>query len=167
MEKKYLVGYVFGREALMWDDVKDFEESFDEDTGLTTIKFKENNVEYTYVGNESKGYREQNNKAPYISGYKLMGRRTALRHDYLDDRKRRPAASPRDIDDEEDFDLSEDDFEIIRDFIQDYDTPTRDNSCGNSYTCGNPGYHYRHTGCGISHSNCGRSYSGSCGGGGC
>ena len=40
MEKEYLIGYVYGTESVMWDDVKDFEESFDEETGLKTIKFK-------------------------------------------------------------------------------------------------------------------------------
>ena len=116
MEKKYLIGYVYGREAVMWDDVKDFEESFDEETGLKTIKFKENNIEYVYTGNEIRGYREQNNKSPFITDYKLIGRRTALRHDYLDDTKRREARPLNNNDydeddyDEDDFDEDEDDF---------------------------------------------------------
>ncbi len=89
MEKKYLVGYFFGREAVMWDDVKDFTETFNEETGLTTITFKENGVEYTYVGNDRNGYTEKDHKAPTITDYKLIGRRTALRHDYLNDEKRK------------------------------------------------------------------------------
>lgn len=133
MEKKYLIGYVYGRESVMWDDVKDFEESFDEETGLKTIKFKENNIEYVYTGNEIRGYREQNNKSPFITDYKLIGRRTALRHDYLDDRKRREARPLSRDDYEDNLDDYEDDEES--EFIHDYDdreryTPRYNSSCG-------------------------------------
>ena len=123
MEKKYLVGYFFGREAVMWDDVKDFTETFDEETGLTTINFKENGVEYTYVGNDRNGYVEQNNKAPKITGYKLIGRRTALRHDYLNDRNRKSADEVRAFfgrdEDDEEYD-DEDEYEEDED-EDDYD----------------------------------------------
>lgn len=182
MEKKYLVGYVYGRESVIWDDVKDFEESFDEENGLKTIKFKENNVEYIYIGNETRGYREQNNKAPFITDYKLVGRRTALRHDYLDDTKRREARPLNHNDyDEDDFDEYEDDLDD--EFDHEYDdreryTPRYNSSCGNSYSCGasepdwyeytprcggscgNYGNYYRNTGCGGGYYRCG-------GGGGC
>lgn len=84
MEKKYLIGYLYGREALMWDDVKDFQETVDPETNITTITFTENDIPYTYTGTERRGYTEVNNKAPFMTDYKLMGRRTAKRHDYFD-----------------------------------------------------------------------------------
>lgn len=158
MEKKYLLGYVYGKEAVMWDDVKDFTEAADEETGLKTITFKENGIEYTYVGNESRGYREVNNKAPFITDYKLMGRRTALRHDYLDDDKRVEARPFEPEEDEDEFDFEEDEESFEFDDDDDIDL----------FGFRRRYNHEPYSGCGISRSHCGGYQRGGCGGsGGC
>lgn len=159
MEKKYLLGYVYGKEAVMWDDVKDFTETIDEETGLKTIKFKENDVEYVYTGNDIRGYREQNNKSPFITSYKLMGRRTALRHDYLNDNKRMEARpfEPEENDDDEDFNFEEPEEEFEDDDDdEDMFGLRRFYSRGYSSSCGVRGNY-----CGSSH------YYGGCGSSGC
>lgn len=146
MEKKYLVGYVYGKEAVIWDDVKDFtEESLDD--GSISIKFKENNIDYNYVGDRTRGFREVNQKAPFITDYKLIGRRTALRHDYLNDDRRREYSHEY-----EDSDLYE---------------PMYDSPCGGLNNCGaQPDWYRRRSGCG---GGCGGSYGNyyrnPCGGG--
>ena len=89
MESKYLVGYVRGRPALMWDKITDFIEETDGE-GNVRITFKENGIDYEYKGTPDRGYKETHRKAPDISDYKCIGRRTALRHDYLNDRNRVP-----------------------------------------------------------------------------
>ena len=86
MESKYLVGYIHGQPAVMWDKIQDFEETTSDD-GEVTLKFKEDGVEYEYHGTPDRGYREIHNRAPAFQDYQYMGRRTALRHDFLDDRK--------------------------------------------------------------------------------
>jgi len=82
MEKKYLVGYLYGKEYIMFDEVKDFTEESDEE-GNITISFSDKDGTYSYKGNDTRGYKEVNGKAPFITSYKYMGRRTAKRHDYL------------------------------------------------------------------------------------
>ena len=87
MESKYLVGYIHGQPAVMWDKIQDFEETVTEE-GNVILKFKEDGVEYHYEGTPDRGYREVNNRAPAFQDYQYMGRRTALRHDFLNDQKR-------------------------------------------------------------------------------
>lgn len=175
MESKYLVGYIYGRPAVMWDKVQDFEETASED-GEVTLKFKEDGVEYEYHGTPDRGYREIHHRAPDFQDYKYMGRRTALRHDFLDDRKRidakdvnRGSNRSHEIDDDDDFEEVTIDGDDGR------------SSCGGGYfrrtsrcggeeiyrrgVCGGYTRVYGDGPCGAVMGNiCGRSYG--CGGGG-
>lgn len=83
MEKKYLVGYRFGREYIRFDDIKDFSEEVDEDD-LLHLTFTDKDDTYHYVGTVDKGLYEVDDKAPAITSYKLMGRRTARKHNLVD-----------------------------------------------------------------------------------
>lgn len=157
MESKYLVGYIYGRPAVMWDKIQDFEETTSED-GEVTLKFKEDGVEYEYHGTPDRGYREIHNRAPAFQDYQYMGRRTALRHDFLDDTKRIDANNVRprtnrghELEDEEDFE----DDQFLRDMASgrripdeedDYEEVTINGDDGRS-NCGG-GYFRRTSRCG-------------------
>lgn len=164
MEKKYLIGYLFGRESVIFDDVKDFSETFDEDSGLFTIKFKDVDGEYEFVGNDNRGYKEVHGKAPMMHKYKVIGRRTARRHDYVNPQNRRQAPDninyntmrPRsDEVDSEDVEDVEDEEEIE----EAVNTRTPRRRWSDVYGCG-----YSGPGCGFTGHGCGFT-GGSCGGG--
>ena len=79
MEKKYLIGYMFGRPFLRFDDVKNFKEEADAN-GDVHVTFEDKDGAYHYVAS-GRGYREVDNKAPEIERYKVRGRRTIKRND--------------------------------------------------------------------------------------
>ena len=93
MESKYLVGFNRnGQPLVMWDRIEDFDETLFPNGDVKEIRFKENGVDYHYDWNdEYKRWVEVNNKAPEIYDYQYMGRRTALRHDYLNPENRQEA----------------------------------------------------------------------------
>ena len=72
MEKKYLIGYMFGRPFLRFDDVKNFKEEADAN-GDVHVTFTDKDGAYHYVAS-GRGYREVDNKAPEIERYKVRGR---------------------------------------------------------------------------------------------
>ena len=141
MEKKYIIGYYKGQEAVGWEDVKNFRETVDDD-GNVTVYFEENGIPFTYYGNDVVGYDEVDGKAPHIGSYKYIGRRTALRHNYLDPR-RKSMADP-DINYSE-FSFEDEDDEDIDDMLfgeYEEETPAHCGGCGYShqrYSCGGGG----------------------------
>ena len=149
MEKKYLIGYLYGRELVMFDDVKNFQEIFDDDTGLTTIKFTDVDGSYEYKGNDHRGYKEVNRRGPDFTSYNLIGRRTAKRHDYFNQTDRgQDSIADR-------FDRTPNRFQ------REIGAGTSDSS--SYYPCGwGPG-----AGCGGYHRTYGCGWSYGCGGGGC
>lgn len=78
MEKKYLIGYMFGRPFLRFDDVKNFKEEADAN-GDVHITFEDKDDAYHYVSG-GRGFREVDNKAPEIERYQVRGRRTIKRN---------------------------------------------------------------------------------------
>ena len=78
MEKKYLIGYMFGRPFLRFDDVKNFKEEADEN-GDVHVTFEDKDGSYHYVSG-GRGFREVDNKAPEIERYQVRGRRTIKRN---------------------------------------------------------------------------------------
>ena len=78
MEKKYLIGYMFGRPFLRFDDVKNFKEEADAN-GDVHITFEDKDGAYHYVSG-GRGFREVDNKAPEIERYQVRGRRTIKRN---------------------------------------------------------------------------------------
>lgn len=161
MESKYLVGYIHGQPAVMWDKIQDFEETTSDD-GEVTLKFKEDGVEYEYHGTPDRGYREIHNRAPAFQDYQYMGRRTALRHDFLDDRKRIDyrdvrARTNRNHELEDDDDFEDDQF--LRDMASgrrrpddddeedDYEEVTINGDDGGR-SCGHGGYFRKRSPCG-------------------
>ena len=78
MEKKYLIGYMFGRPFLRFDDVKNFKEEADEN-GDVHVTFEDKDGAYHYVS-AGRGFREVDNKAPEIERYQVRGRRTIKRN---------------------------------------------------------------------------------------
>ena len=78
MEKKYLIGYMFGRPFLRFDDVKNFKEEADEN-GDVHVTFEDKDGTYHYVST-GRGFREVDNKAPEIERYQVRGRRTIKRN---------------------------------------------------------------------------------------
>lgn len=78
MEKKYLIGYMFGRPFLRFDDVKNFKEEVDAN-GDVHVTFEDKDDAYHYVSG-GRGFREVDNKAPEIERYQVRGRRTIKRN---------------------------------------------------------------------------------------
>lgn len=78
MEKKYLIGYMFGRPFLRFDDVKNFKEEADAN-GDVHVTFEDKDDAYHYVSG-GRGFREVDNKAPEIERYQVRGRRTIKRN---------------------------------------------------------------------------------------
>lgn len=78
MEKKYLIGYMFGRPFLRFDDVKNFKEEADAN-GDVHVTFEDKDGAYHYVSG-GRGFREVDNKAPEIERYQVRGRRTIKRN---------------------------------------------------------------------------------------
>ena len=78
MEKKYLIGYMFGKPYLRFDDVKNFKEEADAN-GDVHVTFEDKDEDYHYVQCAG-GYREVDNKAPEIERYQVRGRRTIKRN---------------------------------------------------------------------------------------
>ena len=79
MEKKYLIGYMFGRPFLRFDEVKNFKEEADEN-GDVHVTFEDKDGAYHYVST-GRGFREVDNRAPEIERYEVRGRRTIKRND--------------------------------------------------------------------------------------
>ena len=78
MEKKYLIGYMFGKPYLRFDDIQNFNEEADEN-GDVHITFSDKDGDYHYVQCAG-GFREVDNKAPKIERYEVRGRRTIKRN---------------------------------------------------------------------------------------
>ena len=78
MEKKYLIGYMFGRPFVRFDDVKNFKEEADEN-GDVHVTFEDKDGDYHYVS-AGRVFKEVNNKAPEIERYEVRGRRTIKRN---------------------------------------------------------------------------------------
>ena len=78
MEKKYLIGYMFGRPFVRFDDVKNFREEADAN-GDVHITFEDKDSTYHYVS-AGRGFREVDNRAPEIERYQVRGRRTIKRN---------------------------------------------------------------------------------------
>ena len=78
MEKKYLIGYMFGRPFLRFDDVKNFKEEADAN-GDVHVTFEDKDGAYHYVS-AGRGFREVDNRAPEMERYEVRGRRTIKRN---------------------------------------------------------------------------------------
>ena len=78
MEKKYLIGYMFGKPYLRFDDIQNFNEEADEN-GDIHVTFEDKDGAYHYV-QVAGGFREVDNKAPEIERYEVRGRRTIKRN---------------------------------------------------------------------------------------
>ena len=78
MEKKYLIGYMFGKPYVRFDDIQNFNEEADEN-GDVHITFTDKDGDYHYVQCAG-GFREVDNKAPRIERYEVRGRRTIKRN---------------------------------------------------------------------------------------
>ena len=69
MKKKYLIGYMFGRPFVGFEDIKNFKEEADED-GDVHVTFEDENGAYHYVSS-GRGFKEVDNKAPEIERYEV------------------------------------------------------------------------------------------------
>ena len=78
MEKKYLIGYMFGRPFLRFDNIKNFKEEADEN-GDVHVTFEDKDGAYHYVSG-GRGFREVDNRAPEMERYEVRGRRTIKRN---------------------------------------------------------------------------------------
>ena len=91
MEKRYLEGNArvagYGTLKVVFDDIKNYEERKNNNGEITHFEFddKDSHYSYTKVG---KLYVEDNDLAPELSEFRTVGRRTALKHDLLNDQKR-------------------------------------------------------------------------------
>ena len=91
MEKKYLEGNAhvagYGTLKVIFDDIKNYQERKSNDGEVTHFEFddKDRHYSYTKVG---RLYVEDNDVAPELSAFRTVGRRTALKHDLLNDEKR-------------------------------------------------------------------------------
>ena len=91
MEKRYLEGNArvagYGTLKVVFDDIKNYEERKNNNGEITHFEFddKDSHYSYTKVG---KLYVEDNDLAPELSEFRTVGRRTALKHDLLNDEKR-------------------------------------------------------------------------------
>ena len=78
MEKKYLIGYMFGKPYLRFDDVKNFKEEADEN-GDVHVTFEDKDGAYHYVS-AGRVFKEVDNRAPEMERYEVRGRRTIKRN---------------------------------------------------------------------------------------
>ena len=78
MEKKYLIGYMFGKPYLRFDDVKNFKEEADEN-GDVHVTFEDKDGTYHYVS-AGRVFKEVDNRAPEMERYEVRGRRTIKRN---------------------------------------------------------------------------------------
>ena len=78
MEKKYLIGYMFGRPFLRFDDVKNFKEEADAN-GDVHVTFEDKDGAYHYVS-AGRVFKEVDNRAPEMERYEVRGRRTIKRN---------------------------------------------------------------------------------------
>lgn len=78
MEKKYLIGYMFGKPYLRFDDIQNFNEEADEN-GDIHVTFEDKDGAYHYVQCAG-GFKEVDNRAPEIERYEVRGRRTIKRN---------------------------------------------------------------------------------------
>ena len=91
MEKRYLEGNArvagYGTLKVVFDDIKNYEERKNNNGEIIHFEFddKDSHYSYTKVG---KLYVEDNDLAPELSEFRTVGRRTALKHDLLNDQKR-------------------------------------------------------------------------------
>lgn len=123
MEKRYLEGKAhvagYGPLKVIFDDIKNYQERKSAEGEITHFEFddKDKHYSYTKVG---RLYIEDNDSAPELYEFRTVGRRTALKHDLLNDAKRvevKPQQNHQSqvqmtIDDfEEDEDLEEDEEE--------------------------------------------------------
>ena len=69
MKKKYLIGYMFGRPFVGFEDVKNFKEEADED-GDVHVTFEDENGAYHYVS-AGRVFKEVDNRAPEIERYEV------------------------------------------------------------------------------------------------
>ena len=91
MEKRYLEGRAhvagYGPLKVVFDDIKNYQERKSADGEITHFEFddKDRHYSYTKVG---RLYVEDNDSAPELSEFRTVGRRTALKHDLLNNDKR-------------------------------------------------------------------------------
>lgn len=91
MEKRYLEGNArvagYGTLKVIFDDIKNYQEIKNNNGEITHFEFddKDRHYAYTKVG---RLYVEDNNLAPELSEFRTIGRRTALKHDLLNDENR-------------------------------------------------------------------------------
>ena len=69
MKKKYLIGYMFGRPFVGFEDIKNFKEEADE-IGDVHVTFEDNNGAYHYVS-AGRVFKEVDNRAPEIERYEV------------------------------------------------------------------------------------------------
>jgi len=98
MEKKYLVAQanlpMMGRTQVVFDDVKDLEQTD------TRLAFTDKDGRYEFEKTDNL-WHEVNDRAPDIEEVKIIGRRTARRHDLVgDNRIEANADNWREVDDE-------------------------------------------------------------------
>lgn len=91
MEKRYLEGNAhvagYGSLKVIFDDIKNYQEIKNNNGEITHFEFddKDGHYSYTKVG---RLYIEDNDSAPELSEFRTVGRRTALKHDLLNDENR-------------------------------------------------------------------------------
>ena len=91
MEKKYLVAMAIipgmGQHKIIFDDVKNFEEN-KQGNAVVSFKFSDKDGDYNYILNALIGkYEEDEGKAPDITDYKYICRRTARNHNLVGDNR--------------------------------------------------------------------------------
>lgn len=67
-----IVGYVYGQQVIMFGDITELNESFNEDKGLVVLEFINQHKKYIYEGNERRGFFEKNHQAPFLSKYSII-----------------------------------------------------------------------------------------------
>ena len=86
MEKKYIEAITtnipsMGRQKVIFDDVKNYTEEKNGDT-VTHFEFDDVDGHYSFTLN-NRVYDEDNDRAPSLEEDRLIGRRTARRHDLV------------------------------------------------------------------------------------
>lgn len=87
MEKKYLVAKLANPTRLtgtiVFDDVKNLEETHNDEGELIAFEFDDQDGHYSYT-HDGRVFQEDNRKAPDIIEYKTACRRTAKKHGLID-----------------------------------------------------------------------------------
>ena len=81
--KQYLIGFIKNTPSVVFFDIKDFEEQ--NIRGMTVLTFSEDEIDYTYFGNDGKDFKEAHKAAPDFDTYEVMPEQEAKKRGLLKD----------------------------------------------------------------------------------